>query len=825
MSHGCCGRASKDDGKQRIPVDWLISTNRQPHMVFFGGLGLHFVCQIIFHVTELQEDGEELDSLWLALTFGTVLWCIIGLLSAQAWWHPVVTEVGGAVSLLGAAICESFAPVANDLAVFANYSIGFHAFLFLLLPACVGWRLRVACPFLLLNYIAQCVAHVLLDRKHPETPADTGLIGLGIIYLTASVVICWQRRRMRNLFEAETQFRTEKKAFELLLDNVCDATVWLDKDGDTVVECSRNFDILMRRELAGHAFSSCLQDSEEERLRLRGAIKRAVRSPLALHVTLVSGRGVATEYELFIIDRSAAQRWDDFSDLESDDHVMGHVGSLPRPAAERNSPLKRTFLVGVRNAGHAFEAIENPKSIALDSHWKHPRRSWSQFMEDVMSQLPQNAEDADATLRHRLEQIAQAGKREHWLIDDSQIHVLPNAEIGRGGFGYVRAARWHGMTVAMKVPIMNNDSMRQRGQEENRYLATLVNELRVLRHVRHPNVVLFYGACIIPEITKLCLLFEFVNGVVLHKYMGKTGREAPDALVRFDVTLEICYALSYLHGQEPPIVHGDLKHSNIMVEVSEEGNRGRTKVLDFGLSRVITPHAKRLGGTPAYAAPELVLDPNVHPAPTADVFSFGRIVYLVITGKVPFKGINGEELLQAIRTRKPRELTWPDPEQVVFRQEAQSLVEKCCSWNEADRPDIRMVRREVSNWPLHLSRSMEEFRSAFQSGGSPASPELSPGPSPRSHRASIGSVPEDAVVFTDWNNQNPSPRSRRGSLQSRRSAPTGDEPPNIRAVLSQDELDMKHAPLKPDDDDELEDVKHQQPHDRNGPGMVEKSSL
>ena len=113
----------------------------------------------------------------------------------------------------------------------------------------------------------------------------------------------------------------------------------------------------------------------------------------------------------------------------------------------------------------------------------------------------------------------------------------------------------------------------------------------MLRHVRHPNVVLFYGAYLEPEGGTIGLVFEKVNGQPLAAYLDA----GPPARHRHQILLGTGSAVRFLHAQKPCIVHGDLKDRNVLVEAWEAGPRAR--LLDFGLSRLVTRNAKLLGGT------------------------------------------------------------------------------------------------------------------------------------------------------------------------------------------------------------------------------------
>merc|ERR1719356_1284607 len=131
---------------------------------------------------------------------------------------------------------------------------------------------------------------------------------------------------------------------------------------------------------------------------------------------------------------------------------------------------------------------------------------------------------------------------------------------------------------------------------------------------------------------------------------------SPDDADRHHILVDVCCALRYLHAQRPSVVHGDLKASNILVE--DWRTRAHPKLVDFGLSRLLTRKAKPLGGTLTWMAPELIQKPGMPPAPSADVFSFGRLAYFVTTGIAPLSGIDPRQIVKMARASRILPLQW-----------------------------------------------------------------------------------------------------------------------------------------------------------------------
>eukprot|EP00403_Amphidinium_massartii_P002078 CAMPEP_0178377010 /NCGR_PEP_ID=MMETSP0689_2-20121128/3699_1 /TAXON_ID=160604 /ORGANISM="Amphidinium massartii, Strain CS-259" /LENGTH=898 /DNA_ID=CAMNT_0019997053 /DNA_START=21 /DNA_END=2714 /DNA_ORIENTATION=- len=311
----------------------------------------------------------------------------------------------------------------------------------------------------------------------------------------------------------------------------------------------------------------------------------------------------------------------------------------------------------------------------------------------------------------QMETLVAMGLREHWLVNQADVLLWPDRIIGAGGFGYVVVAELHGTQVAMKLHRRRSHS---KDASIQNFQNSLANELRVLRRLRHPHIVAFYGACIDAVSGDIALLFEWVRGAKhLDKYITRWDvAGATPTSHRCKVLEDLLSAVRYLHAQVPSVVHGDLKPANILVEevwASEDVDQEpRAKLLDFGLSRVLSRHARPLGGTLGWKAPETVKDRGAPPKPSADVYVFGLLVHFAITGIMSV----GRELAEPEQLdesgRHPRgpsssaphshfcHLEWPD--QVPLASEAMLLCARCLDVDPAGRPLIATLHAEVLRW-------------------------------------------------------------------------------------------------------------------------------
>lgn len=299
----------------------------------------------------------------------------------------------------------------------------------------------------------------------------------------------------------------------------------------------------------------------------------------------------------------------------------------------------------------------------------------------------------DEVLKKQIQYVVELGSREGWLIGTEDLQIGTGRILGSGGFGMVIAAEFHGAEVAVKIP----KKVRPDGSCSVKLMASIASELRVLRKIRHPNIAMFCGAIIDTTTSELGLVYELVQGTPLEFFINRPPR-APDTISRHKVAMGIASALQYLHAQRPSIIHGDLKPINVIVDRQMMGPRAR--LIDFGLSRFQTRNAKRLGGTLRWMAPE-VRHKSSQPSPSADVYSFGLLLYFIITGKRPGEKLSPSEFKQIVPEMLYSTLCqWTDD--VDLLEEARALCKNCLRVEPSSRIGMAGVQTTLSEWSVPL---------------------------------------------------------------------------------------------------------------------------
>ena len=251
--------------------------------------------------------------------------------------------------------------------------------------------------------------------------------------------------------------------------------------------------------------------------------------------------------------------------------------------------------------------------------------------------------------------------------------------IGKGAFGDVLAATWQGTDVAVKV--FNPGQVSEKSLEDFR------REVGMLLVLRHPNVVLFMGAATIAP--DLCIVMEHCGHGSLYRVLHQR-EQAIDHARRIQWATEIARGMNYLHTRSPPVVHRDLKSSNVLVDADNH-----VKVSDFGLARTkARSFVNTQVGTWAWMAPEVL--ENAPYTESADVYSFGIVLHEMLTGQEPFKGMHPMQVARAVVDKKER----PDvPIGVIGAQGYIDLMIECWDHEPARRPNFSEILTRLNAIP------------------------------------------------------------------------------------------------------------------------------
>src|SRR4051812_1482517 len=193
----------------------------------------------------------------------------------------------------------------------------------------------------------------------------------------------------------------------------------------------------------------------------------------------------------------------------------------------------------------------------------------------------------------------------------------PLEVVGEGGEGRLLKAldRQHGRIVALKLRTVASDADRE----------SMLNEARILLALP-PNANLPLVRDDFFEGDRYVIVMDWVDGIDLKRVLQERGRPglAPSRVVEW--LAEAAAALTHLHAQEPPVIHGDVKPANLVL-----ANGGHIVLVDFGISTASRTPERRLG-SPGFFAPELVTSP---PSRASDIYALAATAYTLLTGAPP----------------------------------------------------------------------------------------------------------------------------------------------------------------------------------------------
>ncbi|XP_078132000.1 mitogen-activated protein kinase kinase kinase 11 [Sander vitreus] len=293
---------------------------------------------------------------------------------------------------------------------------------------------------------------------------------------------------------------------------------------------------------------------------------------------------------------------------------------------------------------------------------------------------------------------AVVGKFEPDVLDFRDLKL--EEVIGVGGFGKVYRGTWRGLLVAVKAA-------RQDPDEDISVTAQNVRqEARLFAMLTHPNIIALKGVCL--QEPNLCLIMEYASGGALSRALA--GRRIPPhVLVNWAV--QIARGMLYLHSEAiVPVIHRDLKSNNILLAqpIENECMEGLTlKITDFGLAREWHKTTKMsTAGTYAWMAPEVIKSSTFSKG--SDVWSYGVLLWELLTGEAPYKGIDGLAVAYGVAVNKltlPIPSTCPEP----FAQ----LMSECWDQDPHRRPNFSSILTQLMALEQQVKEEMpqESFHS------------------------------------------------------------------------------------------------------------------
>jgi serine/threonine protein kinase/Tol biopolymer transport system component len=292
------------------------------------------------------------------------------------------------------------------------------------------------------------------------------------------------------------------------------------------------------------------------------------------------------------------------------------------------------------------------------------------------------------------------------MIGQTVSHYRILEKLGEGGMGVVYKAQDTTLdrVVALKfLPTHLSSS----DQDKARF----VQEAKAAAALNHPNICTIYG--IEEHDGQMFIAMEFVEGSTLRdKTVGRIGDSPLQIKQAVEMGIQLADGLAAAH--EKGIVHRDLKPENIMLQKD-----GRVRIMDFGLAKL--KGASRLTktgstvGTAGYMSPEQVQ--GLETDHRTDIFSLGVLLYEMIVGQSPFKGVHETAINYEIVNVDPQPMSALKPD---LDPELDRIVFECMQKEEDERyqsakdisKELKRVRRESSRSNVSRTMTAQKFPSS-----------------------------------------------------------------------------------------------------------------
>ncbi|MBK8937698.1 MAG: serine/threonine protein kinase [Polyangiaceae bacterium] len=331
-----------------------------------------------------------------------------------------------------------------------------------------------------------------------------------------------------------------------------------------------------------------------------------------------------------------------------------------------------------------------------------------------------------------------------------------DAALGEGGFGSVYRATHPiiGKTAAIKLL---KHELSSNGEMVSRFIA----EARAVNQIRHRNIIDIFAFGVHSD-GRQYYVMEYLEGSSLEGHLEAHGGRlpVPDALAIFRPLARALHA-AHVRG----VAHRDIKPENVLLTTGDDGEL-IPKLLDFGIAKLAADPASKFRtapgvqmGTPAYMAPE-----QVHGRPSdqrADIYTFGVMVFEVLTGRLPFEAETAMAVMVKHATEAPPSMSELAPDLPAA----------------LDAPVLRMMQKDPDARPTSILEALDELVAAAEQAGLVSAerfPRLAGGEGAMSvaGRTVIG-PPSSSSVIPSSSARSARSSSGGGALDARRDKPSG----------------------------------------------------
>ncbi|NXN27214.1 M3K21 kinase, partial [Nycticryphes semicollaris] len=340
--------------------------------------------------------------------------------------------------------------------------------------------------------------------------------------------------------------------------------------------------------------------------------------------------------------------------------------------------------------GDVVEVLSQDAAVSGDDGWwaGKIRHRLGIFPANYVTRQPRGGAAAAAGGGGREDPVGSLTEIDFQHLDLQEI-------IGVGGFGKVYRATWRGREVAVKAARQDPD------EDITATAESVRQEAKLFSMLRHPNIIALHGVCL--REPNLCLVMEFARGGSLNRALAaaaapgagaaRGGRRIPPHIL-VNWAVQIARGMLYLHDEAiVPILHRDLKSSNILLleKMEHDDICNKTlKITDFGLAREWHRTTKMsAAGTYAWMAPEVIKSSMFSKG--SDIWSYGVLLWELLTGEVPYRGIDGLAVAYGVAVNK---LTLPIPS--TCPEPFAKLMKECWEQDPHIRPSFALILEQLT---------------------------------------------------------------------------------------------------------------------------------